>query len=547
MAFNTFTDKSPSWSLTALDQNFSLLGSTSDATAGAALIGYKSSATGAVGRLLSQFLGDVVSVKNFGAVGNGIADDTAAFQVAHDALPSTGGIIYIPAGTYLFNQTTQSAQFTIRKSNVMLCGQGWASQLKKTNSGIVIGNQAIIYIQSPAGGAISNITLKNFRITGPTPSTGAAISGTANVVGTLLDAAQNNKDITDVLYDGVLIEQMETSGFSITDSATGRVRRIKYVNCWARNGRGDGFNDFAGGSFDVTLQNCYATDLDGFGAEMTTAGGLQIQGCIIARTGPSGIGIEYSASLSPTNAVIINGNYIHDITTAAYPDASGISLGQNVSPDNTMIIGNTIMRTGGHGIIANITPNRCSFLSNVIHDVGGGGVNRRGIQVPGGTNLVAMNNVVRTFTVGYAMQYGIVFAGSDAGSVIAHNEISGESIAKIFTNGPTRAVLNPKRITVTYSASMTFDAANGTEFDITATDGNAFTINAPINPAGDGLVFTAIIRNTSGGALGAVTWNGVFKMSAWTQPANGFSRSIIFRWDQTNWVQISQTGVDVPN
>jgi hypothetical protein len=102
------------------------------------------------------------------------------------------------------------------------------------------------------------------------------------------------------------------------------------------------------------------------------------------------------------------------------------------------------------------------------------------------------------------------------------------------------------RVVVTYSASMTPDASLGNEFDITVTDANAFTINT-FSKAADGQRVTITIRNASGGAMGAVTWSAAFKMSAWTQPANGFSRSIDFKYNGTNWVQVSQTGVDVPN
>jgi hypothetical protein len=102
------------------------------------------------------------------------------------------------------------------------------------------------------------------------------------------------------------------------------------------------------------------------------------------------------------------------------------------------------------------------------------------------------------------------------------------------------------RATITYSASMTPDAKLGASQTITATNGVAFTINAPTN-ALTGRRLKITLRNTSGGALGAATFNAVFKMSAWTNPANGFSRSIEWEFDGTNWLQISQTGVDVPN
>lgn len=43
----------------------------------------------------------VLSVKDYGAVGDGVTNDTAAVQAAVDAVPATGGVIYFPPGTYL--------------------------------------------------------------------------------------------------------------------------------------------------------------------------------------------------------------------------------------------------------------------------------------------------------------------------------------------------------------------------------------------------------------------------------------------------------------
>ena len=99
---------------------------------------------------------------------------------------------------------------------------------------------------------------------------------------------------------------------------------------------------------------------------------------------------------------------------------------------------------------------------------------------------------------------------------------------------------------VVYSANMSPNCSLGNRSIITATNGTAFTIAAPTNPL-DGQVLTITIRNASGGALGAATWNAVFKMAAWTQPANGFSRSITFQYNGTNWVEIGRTPADVPN
>jgi len=63
---------------------------------------YSSSGAGAVTRPLNDKLDDVISVKDFGAVGDGNADDTLAIQNALDACGAAGGgVCFFPSGTYL--------------------------------------------------------------------------------------------------------------------------------------------------------------------------------------------------------------------------------------------------------------------------------------------------------------------------------------------------------------------------------------------------------------------------------------------------------------
>lgn len=168
----------------------------------------------------------------------------------------------------------------------------------------------------------------------------------------------------------------------------------------------------------------------------------------------------------------------------------------------------------------------------------------------GTRNNLFMGVSVVTINESSSGNYGNTFVGCNATTTWTDN--SGTS-----TNPPDRrinclqagALINDygggQSFNVPYSASMTPDTFNGLQQRIVAINGTAFTINAPLHPI-IGQRIRLQIYNASGGALGAVTFNAVYKMSAWTQPANGFNRSVELYYDSVAWCQVSQTGVDVP-
>lgn len=67
---------------------------------GSSLIGFLQAGVGAILRTVQSKLRDTISVMDFGAVGDGIADDTAAINAAYSSVTSSGATIWWPNGKY---------------------------------------------------------------------------------------------------------------------------------------------------------------------------------------------------------------------------------------------------------------------------------------------------------------------------------------------------------------------------------------------------------------------------------------------------------------
>lgn len=97
------------------------------AATGASLVGFQQEGTGAVSTTVQRKLRESVSVKDFGAVGDGVADDTAGIQAARDWVASAlaaGNIVKLiwPAGRYLYSV---SPNWAISRLDMQFDGEVW--------------------------------------------------------------------------------------------------------------------------------------------------------------------------------------------------------------------------------------------------------------------------------------------------------------------------------------------------------------------------------------------------------------------------------------
>ena len=99
---------------------------------------------GSVTRTVASRLDDVLNVKNFGAVGDGIADDTAAIQAALNA--GSGKVVYVPCGTYNISSTLQVLANTTlySDSNCGIINVLPTGILSTMNEGILIAGDNVV-------------------------------------------------------------------------------------------------------------------------------------------------------------------------------------------------------------------------------------------------------------------------------------------------------------------------------------------------------------------------------------------------------------------
>jgi len=142
----------------------------------------------------------------------------------------------------------------------------------------------------------------------------------------------------------------------------------------------------------------------------------------------------------------------------------------------------------------------------------------------------------------------VVAAPTGYGAKFLDLEVNAVSKMSVDQNGAIfcGASLAVNVSVLTYGATVATDTGLANLFKLTVTNGIAFTMSDPTNPI-TGRIATFDILNSSGGAMGVVTWGAAFKLDAtgFVSPANGKRKTISFYYDGTNWVQIGPTSGDI--
>jgi hypothetical protein len=176
--------------------------------------------TGAVNRSIQEKLSEVISVKDFGAKGDGTTNDTTAFQNAINAAQGGFGMLYVPYGTYLVGDLTISAQTgldIIGERKPSYSGTNDGAKLLYSGTGYCLNIANVL----GAGTFIYRVNIKNLGI---------------NFVQTTVNGGINAYNIQESLFENVSISgtssQTISYGFNFNGASITNIDNcvIQYVS-----------------------------------------------------------------------------------------------------------------------------------------------------------------------------------------------------------------------------------------------------------------------------------------------------------------------------
>lgn len=468
------------------------LSSTSDLAKGDALIGVKRNATGSTARTQHAINEDrAIHVNDFGAVADGTTNNYAAIVAANAAAVAAQRPLKFGAGTYAFTplatiemQTDWYGEGTKATTLKPDCTSFTSSPVIRMTDSYELRGMVISEKNLAKVGIGLDLSASNTDA-----FTGHQRLTKVNIFGFNKNINENN--IYMLVLDQVRSEQ-GAEGFYCTpaDNAgdNGYITTTQFINCYINNNTRNVY-------FSPALSSRCVTFIGG-GIENATGAAEQM----------------YVNKLRQLTFV---GTYFENASTipaVRFADGAGVTF-----------IGCYFNNTGGVNMAtgeANF--HGCQFVTST--DVITGATPNSKISLFNCSLPSSGNSATTDF-----LQFNAV-----------NTDYNGVSYKAYFGN------ISIGLIDDGYSASITPNLRFGNTLRYTVNNTSAFTFNAPTN-AVKGTPLSIILKNTSGGAMGAITWNAVFKVPTLTLPATGFNRTYDFVYDGTNWIFLRQTAADVPN
>lgn len=526
------------------------------ASTGAALVGSIQSGTGAVARTVQTKLRETVSVKDFGATGDGVADDTAEIQAAIDAVGAAGGgVVYLPNGTYLV-----SAALTVTVAKTTIRGQSKGGTIITRASDY--GSTFDFHGDSGTGALLADCGIESLTIKSTALTTSGAHIDFTGVTRSYI------KDV--YFLQGFIGMRLRGAVACTVDSVY-----LVFSNLYTGSATGRRYMDFgeAGGSYshqssgdifvsNFNLRGTVATQYTEYGIRMTSADGIWFSNGHVGNTSVSNIHIGGSTA-EPLNLVYFS-NVMSDEGTTYSLLVSG-----STSPDYRDIkFTNCCFKSGGvpancsYGIVvaAACTVQHLMFDNCTVSEFGLGGVILQstasrmirfsgchvfgnGRTTPGtepGYNFSAsvqdveivggLSGRLYNGSGSGTQSYGIQFGGSHTNVRLIGVNLTGNTTASTATAATVYMAdcITQNSLTVASASTLTLPDFGG-QFHISGTT-TVDTITASSTGRTVILIFDGVCTVTDAGNKTLA--------SAFTSAAGD---SLTLSYDGANWVEVSRS------